>query len=230
MENENSDTLKSKFRKKLAVLLQKKNLPVTIAGGLLVVMLAVFAVGMIGQIKGNHADSAVPTSASGMESDSSSGSGTLGTGAQAGAAENEGTAALQKSDTVSSSVINGGSDSQASQGESSVSASSDGAASSGADSGYAVSGRPSDEAAENSSEAAGPDDFSGSKVSRQEFDALSEGMTYSQVVSAVGGEGNQTGKAGTSVTYEWSGYGSDGATVRIDFKGGKLAHKYQFGL
>jgi hypothetical protein len=83
-----------------------------------------------------------------------------------------------------------------------------------------------------SSEAApSQDDFSGSAVSRQEFDTLAQGMTYDDVVAAVGGPGTPSDSSfGNTKTYQWDGYGSSGAWVKIIFKSGRLAYKYKFGL
>lgn len=80
------------------------------------------------------------------------------------------------------------------------------------------------------SSAAIPDSYSGSAVSRAEFDSLKTGMTYDDVVAAVGGSGTIAEKNGAITIYEWKGYGSEGAYARISFKSGKLFSKYQFGL
>lgn len=220
--------------KKLAGLFQKKNLPITIVGTLLVVMLVVFAVGMAGQQR--IASAAAPSSASGTASAASSGTGAVAGVQAAGGADSEKSAGLSGggTDTVRSQTLSGGApDESGSSGSASSeedsSAVSSGDASSGNDTGYAVSGTPF-RGTEGNSSAAAPDDFSGSEVSRQEYDSLTTGMTYSQVAAAVGGEGSLTGKTGDTATYEWKGYGTNGAIVRIEFKSGKLAYKYQFGL
>jgi hypothetical protein len=76
----------------------------------------------------------------------------------------------------------------------------------------------------------------GAKVSLAEFNKISNGMTYSQVTSILGGEGNlqsEVGDAGTqfhTVSYGYDGEGSMGANAILMFQGGKLNMKTQFGL
>ncbi len=70
-------------------------------------------------------------------------------------------------------------------------------------------------------------DGTGGSVSRQEFDKLTQGMSYDDVAAALGGPGALVDSTGSTKIYEWSGSGS---SVRVTFKDGVLAHKYQFGL
>lgn len=76
----------------------------------------------------------------------------------------------------------------------------------------------------------------GAKMSLSEFNQISNGMTYSQVTSIVGGEGNlqsEMGDPGTAfhtVSYGYDGEGSMGANAILMFQGGKLEMKSQAGL
>lgn len=80
-------------------------------------------------------------------------------------------------------------------------------------------------------DAARQDDFSGSEISRQEYDSLQKGMTYEEVQSAIGGPGTlETGSDGKTKIYRWSGYGSSDSYAKLTFKSGKLTFKIQFGL
>jgi hypothetical protein len=77
---------------------------------------------------------------------------------------------------------------------------------------------------------------SGAKMSLAEFHQISNGMTYSQVSSIVGGKGNlqsEAGQPGTqfyTVSYGYDGEGSLGANAILMFQGGVLEMKSQFGL
>ena len=74
------------------------------------------------------------------------------------------------------------------------------------------------------------EDSSGSKISREEFDSLQNGMTYEEAVSAIGGPGTLQSGSGNMEIYKWSGCGSSGSFAELSFKSGKLAYKFQFGL
>lgn len=90
---------------------------------------------------------------------------------------------------------------------------------------------PDSQSDQQGSENSAQDNFSGAKISREEFNNLQIGMTYSEAAAAIGGNGKRTLSTGNMQIYEWAGYGSsDGAFARLTFKSGKLAKKYQFGL
>ncbi|MDR9792745.1 DUF3862 domain-containing protein [Aeribacillus pallidus] len=73
-------------------------------------------------------------------------------------------------------------------------------------------------------------------ISKAEFDAIKNGMTYEEVVKIIGSEGevmSETGEAGTdlhTIIYSWDGEGEIGANANFTFQGGKLQNKAQFGL
>lgn len=72
------------------------------------------------------------------------------------------------------------------------------------------------------------------KISKEEFDALETGMTYEEVVSIIGGEGelsSQVDVAGYETKmYMWEGEGSIGANANAMFQNNSLTSKAQFGL
>lgn len=72
------------------------------------------------------------------------------------------------------------------------------------------------------------------KISKSEFDSLKTGMTYNEVVSIIGGEGelsSQVDVAGYDTKlYVWNGEGSIGANANVTFQNNKLVSKAQFGL
>jgi len=76
----------------------------------------------------------------------------------------------------------------------------------------------------------------GETITLSEFNQISNGMTYAQVSSIVGGEGNlqsELGEVGTqfhTVGYGYDGEGSMGANAILMFQGGKLSMKSQHGL
>lgn len=78
-----------------------------------------------------------------------------------------------------------------------------------------------------SSQAAPSPDGSGGSVSRQEYDKLTPGMNYDDTAAALGGPGSLVDSSGNTKIYEWN---ESGSSIRITFKNGVLAHKYQFGL
>ena len=73
-------------------------------------------------------------------------------------------------------------------------------------------------------------------ISKAEFDAIKNGMTYEEVVKIIGSEGevmSETGEEGTdlhTIIYSWDGEGEIGANANFTFQGGKLQNKAQFGL
>jgi len=73
-------------------------------------------------------------------------------------------------------------------------------------------------------------------MTKAEFDAIQNGMTYEEVVSIVGGEGelmSETGSPGDplhTVMYMWQGEGDIGANANAMFQGGKMVNKAQLGL
>lgn len=70
------------------------------------------------------------------------------------------------------------------------------------------------------------------KISKEEFESLETGMTYEEVVSIIGGEGelsSQVGLAGYDTKiYMWEG--SFGANANVTFQNNELVSKAQFGL
>jgi hypothetical protein len=221
----------------------KTNLIIAVVAVLLVVMLVVFSWGINGKIpSGSSSSSDSPaygaaSSAAPAAGSESAGTSSLQTQLESGVPKAQG---APEADTVTSEVLVGGSSDTDSEPAGSGSSGSDGSSSASPDAGSSEASSPSsggdflsgllpsDDG--DSAQAAGPDDFSGSKVSRQEFDTLTTGMSYSDVVSAVGGTGKLTNQSGNLQIYVWSGYGSESATVQIEFKSGALYRKYQFGL
>ncbi|MBO8164712.1 MAG: hypothetical protein H0Z34_13505 [Brevibacillus sp.] len=73
-------------------------------------------------------------------------------------------------------------------------------------------------------------------MSKAEFDAIQNGMTYEEVVQIVGGEGELLSETGTpgdpshTVMYMWEGEGDIGANANAMFQGGKMISKSQIGL
>ncbi len=72
------------------------------------------------------------------------------------------------------------------------------------------------------------------KISKSEFEAIQTGMTYEEVVSIIGGEGelsSQVDIAGYNTKmYMWEGEGSIGANANVTFQNNSLTSKAQFGL
>lgn len=72
------------------------------------------------------------------------------------------------------------------------------------------------------------------KISKAEFESLKTGMTYNEVVSIIGGEGelsSQVDVAGYDTKlYMWEGEGSIGANANVTFQNNKLVSKAQIGL
>lgn len=76
---------------------------------------------------------------------------------------------------------------------------------------------------------------SAATVTLAEFEKITAGMTYAQVVEIIGGPGKEMSRmqmAGvpTTVTYAWDGEGSPGANMHATFQSGRLVTKAQFGL
>lgn len=74
-------------------------------------------------------------------------------------------------------------------------------------------------------------------ISKDEFEAISSGMTYEEVVEIVGSDGELLsesdlgiGDAYKSSIYMWKGEGSWGANANVTFQGGKVISKAQIGL
>lgn len=74
------------------------------------------------------------------------------------------------------------------------------------------------------------------KISKAEFDQISNGMSYEQVAGIIGSAGELLSESGSpgdayyTVMYSWNGEGSTGASANFMFQGGKLQNKAQFGL
>ena len=76
-------------------------------------------------------------------------------------------------------------------------------------------------------------------VSKSEYDRISEGMSYSQVVSVIGADGTEQAsnrmegvpgvmESVTTKVYAWQN--SDGSNMNAMFQNDKLIQKAQFGL
>jgi len=67
----------------------------------------------------------------------------------------------------------------------------------------------------------------GASVSQEEYDSLRDGMSYSEVVQIVGGEGSLVMEMSTMGmrmrSYQWHGPGT--STVMLSFEGDRLAGK-----
>lgn len=79
--------------------------------------------------------------------------------------------------------------------------------------------------------------YNADTITMEEFNQITTGMTYDEVVSIIGGEGeilSQTdlglGSEYNSVMYEWQGEGGIGANANVMFQGGVVVSKAQFGL
>lgn len=74
-------------------------------------------------------------------------------------------------------------------------------------------------------------------ISKDEFDSISTGMTYDEVVEVIGSEGEvlsevdlDIGEQYKTIMYMWKGEGSLGANANITFQDGKVTAKAQIGL
>lgn len=72
------------------------------------------------------------------------------------------------------------------------------------------------------------------KISMEEFESLSTGITYEEAVAIIGGEGTLSSQVDVvgydTKLYTWEGEGSFGANANATFQNGKLTSKAQFGL
>lgn len=74
------------------------------------------------------------------------------------------------------------------------------------------------------------------KVSKEEFLAIKDGMSYEEVVQIIGGEGEVMSESGSpgdqyhTIMYAYEGEGQLGANANFMFQGNKLQNKAQFGL
>lgn len=72
------------------------------------------------------------------------------------------------------------------------------------------------------------------KISKSEFEALENGMTYEEAVAIIGGEGELTSQVNVAgydtKLYMWEGEGSIGANANATFQNDSLTSKAQFGL
>jgi hypothetical protein len=79
-------------------------------------------------------------------------------------------------------------------------------------------------------------DDKSSKISKEEYDCLKNGMTYEEVVSIIGGEGKiitdigKLGEAAYTVLYVWESEENPSATVNILFEGGVMMNKAEYGI
>lgn len=73
-------------------------------------------------------------------------------------------------------------------------------------------------------------------ISKEEFNAIENGMTYEEVVKIIGGEGevlSEVGEKGDqfyTIMYMYNGEEGFGSNANFTFQGGKLSAKAQFGL
>lgn len=74
-------------------------------------------------------------------------------------------------------------------------------------------------------------------ISLAEFNAISTGMTYEEVVNIIGSEGEVlsevdigAGEEYRTTMYTWEGEGSLGANANVTIQGGKVTAKAQLGL
>ncbi|WP_100009884.1 DUF3862 domain-containing protein [Lentibacillus sediminis] len=87
---------------------------------------------------------------------------------------------------------------------------------------------------ENSGEASEPEDDS--TITGDEFEQISNGMTYEEVVEVIGSEGtvqSETGEEDSqfhTVIYSWDGADGWGANAMLTFQGGELQSKSQAGV
>lgn len=73
-------------------------------------------------------------------------------------------------------------------------------------------------------------------ISKEEFDQIKNGMTYEEVTSIIGGEGevmSEVGEAGTqfyTIMYMYDGESGLGSNANFTYQDNKLQSKAQFGL
>lgn len=74
-------------------------------------------------------------------------------------------------------------------------------------------------------------------ISLSEFNKISTGMTYEDVVEIIGSKGNVLSEVDLGIgsqyktsIYMWDGEGTLGANANITFQNGKVVTKAQFGL
>ncbi|OOR30331.1 hypothetical protein BW892_07060 [Bacillus cereus] len=74
------------------------------------------------------------------------------------------------------------------------------------------------------------------KISKEEFDSIKNGMSYEEVISIIGGDGELLSETGTNgqqfhtLMYSWEGEKGFGSNANATFQDGKLINKAQFGL
>ncbi len=75
---------------------------------------------------------------------------------------------------------------------------------------------------------------SGTRMTLAQFEKITTGMSYAEVVQIVGGAGREMSQSEVlgikSATYAWDGDGGLGANVMVSFQNDKVATKAQFGL
>jgi hypothetical protein len=73
-------------------------------------------------------------------------------------------------------------------------------------------------------------------ISKAEFDAIENGMTYAEVVKIIGGEGEVMSEIGVkgeefyTIMYMYDGEKGLGSNANFTFQDGKLSMKAQYGL
>jgi len=73
-------------------------------------------------------------------------------------------------------------------------------------------------------------------ISKEEFEAIENGMTYEEVVKIIGGEGEVLSEVGTkgeqfyTIMYMYNGEKGLGSNANFTFQDGELQAKAQFGL
>ncbi|SFD42597.1 protein of unknown function [Lentibacillus persicus] len=81
-----------------------------------------------------------------------------------------------------------------------------------------------------------PETEDDSTITGEEFEQISNGMTYDEVVSIIGGEGtvqSETGEEGSqfhTIIYSWEGADGWGSNAMLTFQDGQLQSKSQAGV
>lgn len=79
-----------------------------------------------------------------------------------------------------------------------------------------------------------PKEINSPTISMDEFNAISTGMTYEEVVAIIGSEGEVLSEVDVSgyktVVYMWKGNGILGSNANVTIQGGKVIGKAQIGL
>lgn len=75
------------------------------------------------------------------------------------------------------------------------------------------------------------------KITLEEFNKITTGMTYQEIVAIIGGEGTVMSETSLgdkeeyhTIMYMWEGKGTLGANANVTIQGGKVVSKAQAGL